>query len=426
MHKFHMKKTRITDEARKITLSARERELLRNRLLSYMEYHPLRMPMPRRRTTTASYAQRLVASFGIRAAHLRSAAGALALLFFIAVPVAAERALPGDALYSVKVRVNENVRSQLTFSPYARVEWESERMERRIAEARALARAGNLTPERERAIAATVRTHTATFQQQLAELREHDAAGAALAEIALDSALDVQFVALASETERYATSTMLHSTSSSPVASLEEAVREMRAGSAAFDEHTAPSYERLRAHVEENMTRLRALLAVALHDDAQRGDVEQRIAQLEADIEAAHASYEAGEGREAALLMRDTLSATQKLVAFMGDIDLRSSISLDKLIPADSSRRVVREGLESALVVFSEKRTLLDASLVILPEAERNTFAETLAQLDEALERLRDALERRELDEAGEHARAADALVAELEAVLREPENESE
>lgn len=417
-HNLYMKKTRITEEARKIALTARERNLLRGRLLSYMEYHPLRMPVPRRRATALQRVRGAVSFLHVRATHVRSLAGALALLFFIVIPVAAERALPGDTLYAVKVRVNENVRSQLMFSPYARVEWETERVERRIAEARALAREGNLTPEREQAIAATVRAHTAAFQHQLAELREHDAAGAALAEIALDSTLDVQFVALASASERYATSTM-SSAAPTPAGSIEEIVKEARAGIASSSDAATPSYERLLARVEEHMTRLRALLAVTEHEDAaQRTDVEQRMAQLDADITAAKEAHASGEEREAALLLRDTLSSTQKLIAFMGDIDLRSSISLERLIPADSSRRVVREGLESALVVFSEKYILLSAASDTVPEAERDAFVELIEELDSMLEQLREELSRGALDEAGERARTIDTLVASLEQML--------
>jgi hypothetical protein len=47
---------------------------------------------------------------------------------------AAEVALPGDALYPVKIYVNEKVRSVMIKSPEERAEWAKERVERRIDE----------------------------------------------------------------------------------------------------------------------------------------------------------------------------------------------------------------------------------------------------------------------------------------------------
>jgi hypothetical protein len=52
---------------------------------------------------------------------------------------AAEGALPGDILYPIKVKLNEEVRTSLTFSPEKKAAWEVERAERRIEEATLLA-----------------------------------------------------------------------------------------------------------------------------------------------------------------------------------------------------------------------------------------------------------------------------------------------
>lgn len=52
---------------------------------------------------------------------------------------AAEGALPGDILYPIKVKLTEEVRTSLTFSPEKKAAWEVERAERRIEEATLLA-----------------------------------------------------------------------------------------------------------------------------------------------------------------------------------------------------------------------------------------------------------------------------------------------
>ncbi len=50
------------------------------------------------------------------------------------VSAAAESALPGDALYAVKVSVNEEVRAAFTFSAERKANWEARRAERRLEE----------------------------------------------------------------------------------------------------------------------------------------------------------------------------------------------------------------------------------------------------------------------------------------------------
>ena len=50
------------------------------------------------------------------------------------ISYAAEGAVPGDALYPIKVSVNEEVRDLVAFSPEAKADWETRRLERRLAE----------------------------------------------------------------------------------------------------------------------------------------------------------------------------------------------------------------------------------------------------------------------------------------------------
>jgi len=58
--------------------------------------------------------------------------------------LAAEQALPGDALYPIKIQMNENARSVLAFSQEAKAEWKVEQIGRRLQEAETLAVKGKL------------------------------------------------------------------------------------------------------------------------------------------------------------------------------------------------------------------------------------------------------------------------------------------
>src|SRR3989338_427037 len=63
------------------------------------------------------------------------------------ISMAAEGALPGDLLYPVKVNINEEVRSTLTFSEEAVANWEARRAERSLEEAQKLAAKGEVKEE---------------------------------------------------------------------------------------------------------------------------------------------------------------------------------------------------------------------------------------------------------------------------------------
>ncbi|MEZ4200705.1 MAG: hypothetical protein R3B69_03975 [Candidatus Paceibacterota bacterium] len=108
--------------------------------------------------------------------------------------------------YPVKVGFNEEVRSTLALSPYQKVEWETTRLERRIAEARLLASEGKLTPEVEAEMAEAVKAHNDAAQKEIASIRATDSEEAALASIALSSALTVQSESLESQLEEGAAS----------------------------------------------------------------------------------------------------------------------------------------------------------------------------------------------------------------------------
>ena len=68
----------------------------------------------------------------------------LALMFGGGVSAMAEKALPGDALYPVKVSVNENVRGFFALNDAAEADWNIRLVERRLEEGEQLASEGRL------------------------------------------------------------------------------------------------------------------------------------------------------------------------------------------------------------------------------------------------------------------------------------------
>jgi hypothetical protein len=85
---------------------------------------------------------------------------------------AAQGALPGDALYPVKVSVNEAVEVALATTPVAKAQVQAKLAERRVEEAEVLAAQGELTPDTSAELAANFETHA----QAAAELTEDVAA----------------------------------------------------------------------------------------------------------------------------------------------------------------------------------------------------------------------------------------------------------
>lgn len=84
-----------------------------------------------------------VSSWGWVNLPLRLPAMAFSILLLLGVSsgglaYAAENAMPGDALYTVKVHVNEALRARLQITPEARAQWALTRLERRMDELRRL------------------------------------------------------------------------------------------------------------------------------------------------------------------------------------------------------------------------------------------------------------------------------------------------
>ena len=144
-----------------LMLTAGERQGMEDRLRQYMSFKPL--PAPHSRVFVYTHS----AVFRYAAAAL-----ILALASTGTVSYAAEGALPGDALYPVKIHVNENVRRALAQTPVARVEVESALASRRLNEAHELAKQKRLTREVRAALEEDFDTHVDRVEEETENVSE--------------------------------------------------------------------------------------------------------------------------------------------------------------------------------------------------------------------------------------------------------------
>lgn len=383
--KKQYKKTKFEKHADTIKLRAFERRELRERLISYMEYHPVAEPVVEKKQKRDYISSQAFTYFNFKSSRLRVFSGAFAAIIVLVVPFAAERSVPGDILYPVKVRITEEVREQLSFTGYQKIAWETERVERRIAEARLLASQGRLTEETEAAIGEEVREHARVAQAELEELKRDDADGAAVAEIVLQSALDIQSLVLDGQIaaeKQNASST--HTSIDGIATALREVVSNMQAAS--NNGSSTPAYASFVGRVEFETTRARELFdsvsGTASADE--RTEIERRLEDNERAFSEAQEHHEAGDDGRSIATLRTVLANTQKLIAFMTDIDVRLAVAIETLVPktfTDEERLArVNELLADIRKVEEEAAENLDA----LDEstAEKATIAlEDLAEM---------------------------------------------
>ena len=105
----------IKKYASKIRLKAAERHELRERVLTFMEYHPL--PKHSVKEEVEKIESEKFVRIHFNNIYTRVASGVFAVLLLVVVPIVAEKAVPGDILYSFKTQINEGIRTQLANSP---------------------------------------------------------------------------------------------------------------------------------------------------------------------------------------------------------------------------------------------------------------------------------------------------------------------
>lgn len=374
-------------EAKTVKLQAAEKRELRERLISYMEYHPLPAAMKVKSTSEVKEGQLFTeafSEFSISFSKLFKYSAAIATLILVILPLVAEKAVPGDTLYAIKVQFNEEIISSLKFDSYQKVEWETERLNRRISEARLLASEGRLTEAVEARVAEAVKTHTEAARREIEELRTQDADVATIASIELDTTLEVQSVALRTDTTTLDTNEAnVVSSPTNLIANAIDASRTQAEEDAAST--TPPAYDKLMARVEQNTTRVYELLS-SLEGTAeveQLNDVTRRNEDIERAVQVAIETYATDE-EKAKEMMIGILQKTQKLIVYMTEIEVKQTIDINTLVPVELTES------EHALI-SNNLQVELEAKLVWIEEFKAQVKDENiLVKVDFALAKVAD------------------------------------
>ena len=361
----------LKKQSNQTRLSVAEKGALKERLTAYMEYHPL--PKERAEMTKTASSTMVSESFTLvrfNTPQVRNFLGAFTVLLVIIVPVVAERAVPGDVLYPVKVQFNEEIRGTLTLSPYQKVEWETERLERRIAEARLLSSEGKLTEEVQAKVAKAVKEHSDAAQAEIATIAESDSDEAALAGITFNAALEVQSEVLESDIENGIGGDELALVVGEAIASAEPA------------DDQVPSFEKTLARLEIETTRatefFNSITEVASVEE--QADIERRLEDIARKVDEALALQQsdvADDQAAAVELLTQSLSDTRKLISFMTDIDVKETVEVEDLVPVVLTLEERVAAVEAALTAAADEVTAVETAIANLEDEallEKTTF----------------------------------------------------
>lgn len=153
--------------SKKVALTREEKHEVRGALVSYMQDHPVRNAAPGRQVEV----KRDTLSRYLLTLRPMPIALILVLMVGVGTSAAAETALPGDALYSVKTEINEPVRAALSVSVQAQAHWEERRAERRLEEAAALEARGRLDAQTRAQLEARFEEHAQRTEDRIELLR---------------------------------------------------------------------------------------------------------------------------------------------------------------------------------------------------------------------------------------------------------------
>jgi hypothetical protein len=382
-------------KAETVKLRVAEKRDLRERLVSYMEYHPLAAgresvtDLVQSNEFTTLKVVRL--NFWRTAQYLGAGLGAV----FLSLTYLAESAMPGDTLYAVKVSFNEELRSTLARTSYDKIVWETERMNRRIAEARLLASEGRLTDEVEEQVAQAVRTHSDNARKEIEQLKQVDQEEATLAAIKLTAALDVQVASMVNGEE-----TTLNSSGKDVRAAtnrIASALSDAKSSEVAATAEDLPGYDRLMARTERETLRAYELLASVKSraTKSEEADVLRRLNDIERTIAEAIENREDNEITARQTLV-SALQRTQRLIVFMSNIDVRGSVTVETIVPVVRTREervraleTEKQAVERKLFVVSEALLATSTEAALAEKAEvafmlsKHAFASSTALMEE-------------------------------------------
>lgn len=351
-------------KASSVKLQAAEQRELRARVVSYMEYHPMAVTEGKKAAT-----KKLIPIMSpykvvtIPTAFLLRFSTVAAVFLLIVVPLWAERAVPGDNLYAVKVRFNEEVRSTLILNPYEKIEWETERLNRRISEAKLLASEGKLTGDIETGVVAAVREHTEIIQREIEEIRESDADGATLASIELSTTLQLQSDSLQGDGNTTLALAMTSVEQNNPTQKVADVINEsLSKQESNVESADVPAYDKIMARIEINTTRAYELLNTLNLDTSGQlhKDLDRRLQDVNRGIESANAQRSVDEAAANQNLIA-TLERTQKLIVLMSAVSLGESVDVATTVPIMLTEQEQKDEVVARIGEIDRKVQILEA-----------------------------------------------------------------
>ncbi len=164
-------------------LTDSERARIRGFLHAFMADHPARAPFVLR---TLDSLEMALFQFTFMPLRLAGAGLVVVLCASVGTSYAAEGALPGQALYGVKINVNEKIAGAMAVSPVAKAEFNADLTVRRLEEAEILAAANQLSPEISSDIQTRIETSAANFSESVAAIELTNNGELAAAEVQSD------------------------------------------------------------------------------------------------------------------------------------------------------------------------------------------------------------------------------------------------
>ncbi|MBI3495414.1 hypothetical protein HY065_02195 [Candidatus Berkelbacteria bacterium] len=199
----------LIEDAQRTVLTPEEKYAAKNALIRFTNAHPVLAV--RTAPGLRHIWQRSAQTFLIRKPMIIKilATAGIALVVGGGTAYAAEGALPGDALFPVKIHVNERVRAAFAVSPEARARLETKLAERRLDEAAELAAEGRLNARARAEVQANFAAHADRVQEHIADLRaRHNFSAAANVAARLETSLAAHEKILKRFAEEDATSTV--------------------------------------------------------------------------------------------------------------------------------------------------------------------------------------------------------------------------
>ncbi|MDQ5952996.1 MAG: hypothetical protein QG551_224 [Patescibacteria group bacterium] len=144
-----------------------EKAVLRSRIEEFIAFNPIRSDVP------VPKDPKYFSIFTLRAI-VKGMSLALSFLLIIGgggISYASYDALPGDALYPIKINVTENVEEKLAFGTEAKVQIQTQKVERRLNEAQVLAQKKDLSPEKKQIVKENLEKSVEKVTQTIEDLK---------------------------------------------------------------------------------------------------------------------------------------------------------------------------------------------------------------------------------------------------------------